>query len=479
MLSQGDVLDGKFEVEDVVRRTEAFTLYRARDKDKKRSVLVRELPVTARERDKAVKLFLSEAQARMKVKHAALPEIYAAFEKDNYVYLVMEEVEGQTLKDFISMEYPEEPAVLHWASQLIGLLMHLKSRSSVTVRDLRPANIVMLDGGQLKIMDIGLSRILRGAAPVSKKKGTSPEIRALGGCLYELLTQIPAPELSDRPIAGELFRRVNLVNPDISEEFADAVERMVDPLSDPFQSLDEVKLYLGLSGQPIPKREKKKRERSPDQLFDPERIDPAEEKAALRTLLLIVGAIGLLLFVAIEWQRSRGSQMKASLVGEGQQIAGPKKAFKWTPDKIALKEYLDDLTSFATYEGKALDTHALIARKHQVQAATGGQFEKALQKTVIPNYQIFVDNIRAIVTPNEDIRQAHMMYVKGAKLQLVGFKELRKALHGGVAKDIDEANKFISQGNMYIGQWTQKIRELQGRYGLYADSDAPPAAVSP
>jgi len=82
VLSPGDVLENRFEIEDVIRRTEAFTLYRANDRDKKRAVLLREMPVTARERDKAVKQFLAEAQARMNVKHVLLPEVYAAFTSD-------------------------------------------------------------------------------------------------------------------------------------------------------------------------------------------------------------------------------------------------------------------------------------------------------------------------------------------------------------------------------------------------------------
>lgn len=466
MLATGDVLENRFEIEDVERRTEAFTLYRARDRDKKRSVVIREMPVTSRERERAVKQFLAEAQARMKLKHVSLPEVYAAFTHEGYVYVANEDVEGPTLKEVIAEGMPDEGQVLRWASELIRLLEHASSRSQVTIRELRPANIVVSPDG-LKVTDIGLSRILRGAAAGSRK-GSRADIRALGGCLYEALTGIPAPELSERPIAGELFRRVNLVNPDVSEEVGDAVERMVDPLSEPFKSMDEVKLYLGLAGQPIPRREKREKERSKDLLFDPERIDPVEERAALRTLVMIVVGVGLFLWCVIEWQGFRNRQLNPNTLLVGPPVAAHRGPLKWTPASMALKEYLDDLSGFGRYEAIAVGWHSRMLRKHQVQAANNAEFEIVLSKKVIPYYQRFVDNLRVIVTPNDEIRVTHAYYVQGARLLLTGYKEQRKALHAGDMRALDEANRYITQGNLQIGQWTTHVRLLERKYGVYA-----------
>jgi len=377
----------------------------------------------------------------------------------------MELVEGSTLKEVASLEQPDEAHVVRWAGELLRLIDHVSGRSSVVIRELRPVNIILTDDSQLKVMDIGMSRLLRGGTIPGKSK-TRPELRALGGCLYELLTQIPAPELSDRPIAGELFRRVNLVNPDVSEEIADAVERMVDPLSEPFKSSEEVKLNLGLAGQPIPKREKKEKARKKEELFDPERIDPAEEKAALRTLIIVVSLVAVFLFGIILWEKN-----KHSLDKQGPLLTGPPaprpKNFKWTPASRALKEYLDDLGGYAWYERTALNAHTLISRKHHVQAATNTDFMKQLSNKVIPNYQKFYDNLRSIVIPNDEIRKVHDEYVTGARLLLTGYREQRKALVANSVTDLDRANVYISQGNLHIGLWVQGVRNLEKKYGVY------------
>ncbi|MFB3041234.1 MAG: protein kinase, partial [Candidatus Poribacteria bacterium] len=135
--------------------------------------------------------------------------IHAIEEVDDEMFIVMEYIEGQELRDIVEAQSGSGrmplPAVLNYATQIASGLQAAHEKD-VTHRDIKSANIMVTDKGQVKIMDFGLAKV-RGGALVTKAGTTlgtaaymSPEqargeeadhrsdIWAFGVVLYEMLT---------------------------------------------------------------------------------------------------------------------------------------------------------------------------------------------------------------------------------------------------------------------------------------------------
>jgi serine/threonine-protein kinase len=187
-------------------------VYKAEDTKLKRDVAIKFLPRQIAASGEERERFKIEAQAAAALNHPNIATIYAIEEIDDELFIVMEYIEGRELKDVVGA-YGDKPLpiddVLDCTSQIASGLQAAHEKG-VTHRDIKSANIMITEKGQVKIMDFGLAKV-RGGAGVTKVGTTlgtasymSPEqargeetdhrtdIWAFGVVLYEMLSgQLP------------------------------------------------------------------------------------------------------------------------------------------------------------------------------------------------------------------------------------------------------------------------------------------------
>ncbi|MFY9556182.1 MAG: tetratricopeptide repeat protein [Blastocatellia bacterium] len=101
--------------------------------------------------------FLREARAASSFNHPNIVTIYEIGETDEHTYIVMEYVEGRSLRDMISKNDLKPEAVLEIAMQTCDALVEAHSRGIIH-RDIKPENILLTDRGRVKLVDFGLAK---------------------------------------------------------------------------------------------------------------------------------------------------------------------------------------------------------------------------------------------------------------------------------------------------------------------------------
>ena len=134
-------------------------VYKAEDTKLKRDVAIKFLPrlIVASEEERA--RFKNEAQAAAALNHPNIATIHAIEEIDDEMFIVMEYIEGRELRDIVGAQHAVPlPDVLNYASQIASGLQ-AAHKKGVTHRDIKSANIMITNEGQVKIMDFGLAKL--------------------------------------------------------------------------------------------------------------------------------------------------------------------------------------------------------------------------------------------------------------------------------------------------------------------------------
>lgn len=106
------------------------------------------------------KLLISESELLGRLTHPALPRLKGKKEKDGYLYLLMDYVDGCTMEEIIkSGKKVDERTVIKWFIQIGRVLEYLHSlETPVVYRDLKPSNIMIELSGNVKIIDFGIAQ---------------------------------------------------------------------------------------------------------------------------------------------------------------------------------------------------------------------------------------------------------------------------------------------------------------------------------
>jgi serine/threonine-protein kinase len=214
------LLGDRYEVRRQIARGGMADVYLAYDRQLSRDVAIKVLfPEFSRD-DSFVRRFRREAQSVANLTHPNIVGIYDWGEQDETYYIVMEYVEGRSLSDILRQEGNLHPDRAADVAADIAAALAFAHRSGVIHRDVKSANVLVTDGGQVKVADFGIAQ-LAGVPEVDMTQvdsvvGTaaylSPEqaqgfpldprsdLYSLGCVLFEMLTSRP-PFTGDTPMA--------------------------------------------------------------------------------------------------------------------------------------------------------------------------------------------------------------------------------------------------------------------------------------
>jgi len=184
-------------------------VYKAEDTRLKRPVALKFLSADLLRTGEEKKRFLHEARTAARLSHANICTVYDIDEFEGIPFIVMEYIEGETLREKIAVSLLKLPEILDFSIK-IGQGLQAAHEKGIVHRDIKSANIMVTPAGQVKIMDFGLAlstgqtRITQVGSTLGTVAYMSPEqtrgeridprtdIWAFGVVLYEIITgQMP------------------------------------------------------------------------------------------------------------------------------------------------------------------------------------------------------------------------------------------------------------------------------------------------
>lgn len=244
----GRLLGRRYEIQERVGGGGFALVYKAMDTFLHRPVAVKVLRQQFTTDDDFVRRFRREAQAAASLSHSNVVSIYDVGQEDDVYYIVMEYVDGQTLKEKITAEAPLPiPVAVRIAVQILDALEHAHF-AKIVHRDIKPHNILLAKNGRVKVTDFGIARaaatttlthtgsIVGSAHYFSPEQarggftGEKSDIYSVGVVLYEMLTG-HVPFEGDSPISvaikhiQEEVVPVSQLNPEVPLELQEIVTR--------------------------------------------------------------------------------------------------------------------------------------------------------------------------------------------------------------------------------------------------------------
>jgi tetratricopeptide (TPR) repeat protein len=233
----GPIDSGRYELRDEIGRGGMGIVHLAWDHELERPVAIKFLPAELGTNPASVRMFRQEARAAAAMNHANIVHVYDVALVGNQPCIVMEYVQGRTVREVMRVRGRREKAplpprrVAEIARDVCLALGYAHSRN-VIHRDIKPGNILIASDGRVKLMDFGISKVLEtGAEGLTQAKGTPqympPEqilgreidgrtdLYALGISMFEMAT-------GERPFKGE-----NIVDQQLHSPIPDPT--MLDP----------------------------------------------------------------------------------------------------------------------------------------------------------------------------------------------------------------------------------------------------------
>lgn len=234
----GKKLDGRYEIRELIGVGGMANVYHCYDTIDDREVAIKILKDEFLDNEDFIRRFKNESKAIAVLNHPNIVRVYDVSFGDMIQYIVMEYIDGITLKEYIEMQgVLDWKETLHLTTQILKALQHAHE-NGIVHRDIKPQNIMLLQDGTIKVTDFGIARFSSNATRTMTEQAIgsvhyiAPEqargdktdgktdIYSVGVMMYEMLTgQLPFD--GDSAVSVALMqlqttaKRPRQVNPDI------------------------------------------------------------------------------------------------------------------------------------------------------------------------------------------------------------------------------------------------------------------------
>lgn len=214
----GKVIGNRYEILEKIGEGGMATAYKARCNILKRYVAVKVLREEFTTDEEFIRRFNTEAQAAASLTHPNIVSIFDVGHEDNVYYIVMELVQGKTLKEIIN-----EDGVLPWKWSVniaiqVASALETAHKNNIVHRDIKPHNIIITEDGIAKVTDFGIAKAVSNStitafgttigsvhyfSPEHARGGytdAKSDIYSLGVVMYEMLTG-RVPFDADTPVS--------------------------------------------------------------------------------------------------------------------------------------------------------------------------------------------------------------------------------------------------------------------------------------
>ena len=234
----GKKLDGRYEIRELIGVGGMANVYHCYDSIDDREVAIKILKDEFLDNEDFIRRFKNESKAIAVLNHPNIVRVYDVSFGDMIQYIVMEYIDGITLKEYIEMQgVLDWKETLHLTTQILKALQHAHE-NGIVHRDIKPQNIMLLQDGTIKVTDFGIARFSSNATRTMTEQAIgsvhyiAPEqargdktdgktdIYSVGVMMYEMLTG-KLPFDADSAVSVALMqlqttaKRPRQINPDI------------------------------------------------------------------------------------------------------------------------------------------------------------------------------------------------------------------------------------------------------------------------
>ena len=219
----GKRLDGRYEIHELIGVGGMAYVYKAYDRVEGRWVAIKILKEEFSNNSDFLRRFRNESKAIAVLNHPNIVKVYDVSFGDQIQYIVMEFIDGITLKEYIEQEGTIRwQEAVHFTTQIL-MALECAHEKGIIHRDIKPQNIMLLQDGSIKVADFGIARFLQSETQTMTDKAIGSvhyiaheqasgdyitdkaDIYSVGVMLYEMLTG-KLPFVADNAVSVALMQ---------------------------------------------------------------------------------------------------------------------------------------------------------------------------------------------------------------------------------------------------------------------------------